>query len=115
MTKKKSISDEKKRTSPPPSSLTLREAIDFGEYKPEYLEQFEEWETLSPHIQWELIRKALDIRHKQLITQYAELNNVLNLSKKPQVQLAMKDMENQLDDFMQDREALYVEYSRKMV
>ena len=96
-------------------NLTLNEAIDFGEYSPEYLAQFDEWHSLTPHIQWQLIRKAVDIRRQQLITQYAELNNVLDLSKKPHVQRAMKDVEQQLDKLMKDREDLYVEYSRKMV
>lgn len=97
------------------SSLTLNEAIDFGEYNPEYLSQFEEWQTLSPHIQWQLIRKALDTRRQQLITQYAELNNILDMSKKPHVQKAMKDVEEQLQKVMDDRERLYIEYSAGMV
>ena len=69
--------------------------------------------TLSPHIQWQLIRKALDIRHKQLITQYAELNNVLNFSKKPQVHEALNGVEAQLKRLSDEREELYVEYSKK--
>lgn len=100
--------------SPKPStSITLQQAIEFGEYQPEYLANFAEWHTLSTHIQWQLIRKALDIRHKQLITQYAELNNALNLSKKPHVQNAMRLVERQLEQLMQDQEDLYVEYSNK--
>lgn len=95
-------------------TITLQQAIDFGEYQPEYLANFAEWHTLSPHVQWQLIRKALDIRHKQLITQYAELNNVLHLSKKPHVQHAMKSVEKQIQQLMQDRESLYVEFSEKL-
>lgn len=97
----------------PTASLTLQQAIEFGEYHPEYLANFAEWHTLSTHIQWQLIRKALDIRHKQLITQYAELNNALNLSKKPHVKQAMKLVEKQLEKLNQDQEDLYVEYSGK--
>ena len=107
------MSKDKSQKSTP--SLTLNEAIDFGEYNPDYLAQFEEWDTLTPHIQWQLIRKAVDIRRQQMITQYAELNNVLNLSKKPHVQSAMKNVEKQLDDLRKDREDLYVVYSKRMV
>src|SRR3990172_7396662 len=96
------------------SSLTLQQAIEFGEYDPKYLSNFAEWHTLSAHIQWQLIRKALDIRQRQLITQYAELNNVLDMSKKPHIHGAMKNVEKQISDLMKDRERLYVEYSNKM-
>ena len=97
------------------TNLTLQQAIDFGEYDPKVLANFADWHELSPHIQWQLIRKALDIRHKQLVTQYAELNNVLFLSKKPEVKEAMVSVEKQIKDLSNDREDLYVEYSNKMV
>ena len=108
---------EQNLSSSPPSktgNLTLQQAIDFGEYDPKSLSNFAEWHTLSTHIQWQLIRKALDIRHKQLITQYAELNNVLDMSKKPHIHGAMRNVEKQIADLMKDRERLYVEYSNKM-
>lgn len=101
-------------TPPKKSNITLHEAIDFGEYDPNALANFAQWHDLSPHIQWQLIRKALDIRHKQLITQYAELNNALDLSKKPHIIEAMKSVEKQLSKLMEDKEALYVEYSNKI-
>jgi hypothetical protein len=94
-----------------PKTITLSAAIDLGEYNPSYLETFPEWHDLSPHIQWQFIRKALDIRQKQLITNYAELNNSLNLSQKPAVQQAMKNVEKQLQKLSQDREQLYIQYS----
>lgn len=107
---------EKNLTSAPPakSGLTLQQAIEFGEYNPKYLANFAEWHTLSVHVQWQLIRKALNNRHSQLITQYAELNNVLDLRLKPDVQQAMKNVEKQIKDFERDREKLYVEYSQKI-
>lgn len=115
------MDDEKEQkeqvvSSPPPkkSNITLQETIDFGEYDPEVLANFAEWHALSPHVQWQLIRKALDIRHKQLVTQYAELNNILDLSKKPHIREAMKSVEKQLSDLMKDKERLYVEYSNKI-
>lgn len=102
-------------SSPPPkkTTISLQQAVDFGEYDPKYLSNFPEWHDLSGHIQWQLIRKALDNRQRQLITQYAELNNTLNFSKKPAVREACKSMEKQLTKLAEDREKLYVEYSNK--
>jgi len=107
---------EKNLTSAPPikSGLSLQQAIEFGEYDPKYLDNFAEWHTLSVHVQWQLIRKALNNRHSQLIIQYAELNNVLDLRLKPDVQQAMKNVEKQLKVFEKNRERLYVEYSKKL-
>lgn len=96
------------------SGLTLQQAIEFGEYDPKYLANFAEWHNLSVHVQWQLIKKALNNRHSQLITQYSELNNVLDLRLKPDVQAAMKNVEKRLKDFERDRERLYVEYSGKI-
>lgn len=96
------------------SNITLDQAINFGEYDPTFLQNFTEWHTLSTHIQWELIRKALDIRHRQLITQYAELNNALDFSKKPYIHEAMKNVQKQLENLRDEKERLYVEYSNKM-
>lgn len=103
-------------SSPPPkkSKMTLQEAIEFGEYDPNVLQNFAEWHTLSVHIQWQLIRKALDIRHRQLISQYAELSNALDFSKKPHLRDAMKNVQRQLEKLRDDKEQLYVEYSNKM-
>jgi len=104
------------KSGPPPqkTTITLQQAIDFGEYDPEQLANFAEWHSLSPHIQWQLVRKALDIRYRQLMTQYAELNNVLDYSKKPHIWDAMKKVEKQLKNLAKDRERLYVEFSNKM-
>lgn len=96
------------------ANITLQEAIEFGEYDPQFLQNFAEWHTLSPHIQWQLIRKALDTRRRQLLTQYAELNNALDLSKKPEVREAMRKVETQMSHLAQEKERLYVEYSNKM-
>ncbi len=103
-------------STPPPkkTNMTLQQAIDFGEYNPKSLANFTEWHTLSIHIQWQLIRKALDVRQRQLITQYAELNNALNFSKKPHIHKACKSVERQLKKLTQDKEKLYIKYSNKM-
>lgn len=101
-------------TVSPQASISLQQAIDFGEYDPQALANFSEWHTLSGHIQWQLIRKALDVRQRQLISQYAELNNVLCYSKKPNIHEACKSVEKQLQVLAKDREKLYAEYSEKM-
>lgn len=101
-------------SSSPRSDITLNQAVEFGEYDPKFLQNFAEWHTLSVHIQWQLIRKALDIRHRQLITQYAELNNALDMSKKPYIREAMENVQKQLEKLRDDKEQLYVEYSNKM-
>lgn len=96
------------------STLTLQQAIDFGEYDPKSLANFSEWHTLSIHIQWQLIRKALDIRYRQLVTQYAELSTALDFSKKPEVAKACHNVERQIKNLASEKEQLYIEYSGKM-
>lgn len=96
------------------TNMTLQQAINFGEYDPGVLSNFAEWHTLSTHIQWQMIRKALEYRHEQLITQYAELNNVLDFSKKPHIMKACKNVIKQLKKLDKDREVLYVYYSGKI-
>src|SRR3989338_4950457 len=70
--------------------LTLEKAIELGEYDPNFLSNFPEWHDLSKHVQFQLIRKALDNRYRQLVTQYAELSNVLDLRNKPEIRDAME-------------------------
>lgn len=92
-------------------NITLQQAVDFGEYDPAYLATFAEWHILSKHIQFQLIRKALDIRHRQLMTQWAELNNALDFSKKPQLRVPLKKIEESLKKLGHDKEQLYIQYS----
>lgn len=104
------------KSSPPPQkpTITLQQAIDFGEYDPKHLANFAEWHNLSIHVQWQLIRKALDTRYHQLVAHYAELNATLDYSKKPEVKRACKNIEHQLKNLANDKERLYIEYSDKM-
>lgn len=92
--------------------MTLQKAIELGEYKPKFLTQFPEWHTLSSHIQFEYIRKALINRNKQLITQWAEIANILDFRLKPHLRDALKNIEEQLESLKTDKEELYVEYSK---
>ncbi|KKQ76918.1 MAG: hypothetical protein UT00_C0027G0006 [Parcubacteria group bacterium GW2011_GWA1_38_7] len=106
---------EKGKSSSKPASQTkmsLQKAIEMGEYNPEYLSTFSEWHTLSRHIQFQYIRDALETRRHHLLQQYAEINNILDFSKKPHLKEAMKNIENQLHKIEDDRERLFVEYSK---
>lgn len=94
------------------SKITLQKAIDLGEYKPEYLSTFAEWHTLSKHIQFQYIKTAIENRRKQLISQYAEINNILDFSLKPHLTEALHNIEKQLKMLELDREKLFVEYSK---
>lgn len=93
------------------SNLSFNEAIEMGEYNPEYLANFPEWHTFSKHTQLQYIRKAIDNRRRQLLTQWAEINNVLDFSLKPELTKALKSVEQQMKSLESDREKLYLEYS----
>ena len=93
-------------------TMTLEKAVDMGEYDPEYLASFPEWHTLSRHIQWEFIKKALQNRERQIMQQYAAVNNVLDFSKKPEAQAALKNIEEQYKKFRDIKEKLLMEYSK---
>ncbi len=102
------------KPSPKKYNLTLQDAIEFGECDPNYLQNFPEWHNLTANIQWQLIRKALNIRRKQLLTHWSELNSALDFTKKPHVQQALRNVERQLEKLRDDQERLYVEYSSKI-
>ena len=100
--------------SPHPATstyLTLPKAIEFGEYDPDYLATFPEWLQLNKHAQFELINQALKNRNRQLLKQWADVNNILDFSKKPHLQIALRNIEKQLKQVEEDRERLLVEYS----
>lgn len=93
------------------TALTFDKAIEMGEYHPEFLAQFPEWHGYPRYIQFEFIRKALTNRRKQLLTQWMEINKSNDYSKKPHLIEASKNVEHQLSQLRQDKEALYTEYS----
>lgn len=101
-----------RNTSKQSASMTLQKAIDLGEYDPSYLATFPEWHDLSRHIQFQYVRDALENRHKQLITHWAEVNNMIDFSKKPQLTEALENIMNQIKKLEKDREKLYLEYSK---
>ena len=92
--------------------MTLQKAVDLGEYQPEYLATFPEWHTLSRHVQFQFIRQGLDNRYKQLMVQWAEINNVLDFRLKPSLKEALANIQRQMKKVDSDREKLYLEYSK---
>lgn len=106
---------EKGVTSGKPASsskMTLQKAVEMGEFSPKYLATFAEWHTLSRHVQFQFINKAIINRRKQLLMQYAEMNNVLDFRLKPEMQKAIKNVLAQLDSLDAEREKFLIEYSK---
>ena len=95
-----------------PSTMTLQQAINMGEYNPEYLSTFPEWHQFSRHTQFQYIAMALDNRRKQLLMQWAQVNNILDFRMKPELHEALKNIEAQMKKLEKDRERLFVEYSK---
>jgi hypothetical protein len=93
-------------------AITFKEAIELGEYDPKYLANFPEWHTLSEHVQFQYIRTAIDNRNRQLVAQWAEINNMLDFRLKPQLAVALKNIEKQIKKMDSDKEELYLEYSK---
>jgi len=107
---------EHQRSSPSnfrPQTLTLQKAVDMGEYDSSVLATFPEWHLLSPHMRFLYIKEALDNRYKQLMMQWSEINNILDSSKKPQMQKALDNIQDQIHKVESDREKIYFEYSNK--
>ncbi len=97
------------------ATMTLQKAVELGEYDPEFLGTFAEWSTLSPHVQLQFIRQGLDNRRKQLLQQWAEINNALDFHLKPGLSTALDNIHKMLTKLEEDREKIYTEYSAKMV
>ena len=109
----KEIGSEKVISKPTSNnkSMTLQQAVEFGEYDPEFLATFSEWHTLSKAVQFQYIRKALQNREQNLRVQWAETVNFLDFSKKPELKEALNNIDKQLRKVEQDSERLYIEYS----
>jgi len=92
-------------------SVSLKEAIEMGEYDPKYLLTFVEWQKLSKNMPWQMIRKALKNRRRLLWTNYAEIFNQIDFSKKPELKIAMENVQKQTEKLQKDEEKLQIEYS----
>ncbi len=93
--------------------MTLAKAIELGEYNPDYLATFPEWHGLSPHIQFQYVRQALETRRRMLVVQWAETNNMMDFSTKPHLKIALENIHKQLKKVELDREKIYSEFANK--
>lgn len=91
--------------------MTLEKAIELGEYEPDYLATFPEWHTLTKHVQWEYVNRALKNREGQVMQQYAAVNNILDFSRKPEAHAALKNVEKQMKIVRDDRERLLIKFA----
>jgi hypothetical protein len=100
-------------TSAPTSfQLNLQTAVNMGEYEPIYLAQFEEWAKLTPGMQFELVKKGIENKRRQLRIQYATTFNAPDFSKKPHLEEAIQNIFIRLKKLQSDEERLGLQYSR---
>lgn len=93
--------------------FSLREAISLGEYEPEILSRYPEWEKLSNYARFQLISQGLETRRKQLFKKWSEIINFIDDSDNPTLQEEAKNnIERQLKKAREDKERLYLEYSK---
>jgi hypothetical protein len=92
--------------------MTLQKAVDMGEYNPEYLSTFPEWNTLTRYVQFQFIKQGLDNRRKMLWIQWSEIVNTPDFSRKPHLSQALKNIESAIKKLDEDWEVLYLEYSK---
>ncbi len=94
------------------SLLNLQAAVNMGEYEPDYLARFPEWQELTVTMQFEFVRKGIEQKRRQLRLQYATTFNAPNYSKKPHLEEAIKNIFARLRKLQEDEERLSIEYSR---
>jgi hypothetical protein len=94
------------------STMTLQKAVELGEYDPKFLATLPEWHTLSRHIQFQFIKTAAENRRKQLLSQFADLNNVLDYRLKPEIKEAAASVLERVKQVEYDLEKFLIEYSK---
>lgn len=91
--------------------MTFEEAIQMGEYQPEFLDQYPEWKTFSKHVQLEYISKAIDIRRRQLIRKWSEIIEMMDQAEIPEMkQKSVANIFRQIKELAKEKERLYFEY-----
>ncbi len=97
----------------PVEPLTLKEVINLGEYDPNLLSKYLEWENLSNYVRFQLITQGLENRRKQLFKKWSEIVNFIDDSDNPRLkEEAKNNIERQLKELRADKERLYWEYSK---
>lgn len=94
--------------------INFEQAIDFGEYQPEILSEFEEWKGFTSYTQLQFILKGIENRRKRLTAQIADMYNVLDFSLKPEAKEAAEQLLKLLKKVEEDKEKLTIEYSSKI-
>lgn len=93
--------------------MTFEEAIKMGEYQPEKLTQYPEWQTLSHHVQWEYISKGMANRKTQLMRKWSETINFMDQSEIVGLKKQIADsIFEQIRKLGEEKERLYLEYSK---
>ncbi len=81
--------------------------------KPELLSQYPEWQTLSHHVQWEYIAKAMANRKTQLMRKWSETINFMDQSDIVGLKKQIADsIFEQIRKLGEGKERLYLEYSK---
>ncbi len=84
-----------------------------GEYQPEKLAQYPEWQTFSHHVQWEYISKAMTNRKTQLMRKWSETINFMDQSDIVGLKKQIADsIFEQIRQLGEEKERLYLEYSK---
>jgi len=89
----------------------LEKAIELGEYDPEILQNYPEWQSLGKHAQYQLIRRGLKNRRTHLRMQYAEVFNQPDFSRKPYLKPALKKIEVALKELTAEEERMQIEFA----
>lgn len=90
--------------------LTLQKAVELGEYDPQVLAQFDEWQMLSAHAQLQLIDKGLDNCERQLGRQWAKISSLVGSNQDTPLANVLMNIEHQLQQLKKDRERLYTQF-----
>ncbi len=104
------IRGSKKSSKKSSRTITFDEAVEMGEYKPEFLSTFPKWHNLTKNLKWHYIRQAIKNRRRFLEVNYAETFNVIDFSKKPQLQKVLDNIQVQLKQLQTEEEELRLEY-----
>lgn len=99
--------------SPTTNKSPLQKAIDMGEYDPQKLANFPEWQTLNTKAQFQFIKEGLNNKERLLNVQWAALFRSSNFQSTPETASALKTIEQQRHKVSQDREQLFKEYFGK--
>lgn len=91
--------------------LSFDEAIELGKYEESYLKLYPEWQKLDMHLRYQFINKAIINRRRQLRLQWAAMANQPDYSKKPELKVAQKKVEQALRDLDADEEAVMIKYA----